>query len=40
LIEKARSRIPKSPELWVISIKLEMDSGQKKGAIFMLSKAL
>lgn len=40
ILEKARLKIPKSPEILRLAVRLEMEADNKKGAIFILSKAL
>ena len=32
--------MPKNPDLWVLSVQLEIEAGNKKAAIFTLNKAL
>lgn len=40
LLEKARLKIQKSPELLRLAVRLEVECNNKKGASFILSRAL
>ena len=40
ILDKARNKNPRNPELWVLSVKVEIESGNKKAAIIALNRAL
>lgn len=40
ILEKFRVKLPKCPELWVTAVQLEIEAENKKGARYMLARAL